>query len=93
MAPQGRRGAGAAAAGAAAGAGLAAVLFMPCPGAAGVAGAPGAGCDTLLDCLPKDLPPPMRLAASAWLLKSTRATDKTTFQIFMLSPKTYLLST
>ena len=61
MAPHGRL-AGAAAGAAGAGfEGAAAWL-----GAAGAAGFTASRCDTLLDCCPTDLPPPMRRAASAF---------------------------
>jgi hypothetical protein len=58
---------------------------MPCPGEAGAA----SRCVTLFDCLPNDLPPPMRFAASA--LKPDKASTKTknNDQIFirMTTPK------
>ena len=83
MAPQGRLGAAAAAA---PGAGLAAVLFMFWAGAAGAAGV-ASRCVTLLDCLPNDLPPPKRLAASALMPDRDKTNAKPKAHSFMIAPK------
>jgi hypothetical protein len=83
MAPQGRFGATAGAA--AVGAGLAALWAVP-------TGAAGAACLlTLLDCCPTDLPPPIRLAASALMPDKAKVAAKIKVKIFMMSPKNYLI--
>jgi hypothetical protein len=63
-----------------------AALFTPWAGAAGAAGAVPR-CVTLLDCLPKDIPPPRRLAASAFMPPKAIANVKTTTDHFMIAPK------
>ena len=78
IAPQGRLGA-AAAAPAAAGAAAA-----PCAGPAGARAV--SRWVTLFDCCPTDLPPPMRLEASAFTLMKVIMTTSTIDQSFISSP-------
>ena len=90
MAPQGflAGAAGAAAGVAVAGLAAAAVLVALCAGAPGAAGGVAASrCVTLLDCLPTDLPPPSRRAASASACANASiATNTTDHSFIMTSP-------
>jgi hypothetical protein len=83
MAPQGRFAAAGAAVGVLGLAGAAAWL-----GAAGAAGLTASRCVTLLDCCPTFLPPPIRRAASASIVPSTKImVNIKPKNLFTLAPK------